>query len=63
MAKTAESAGCLAFHGADRISEDLRGLRFGQLLPVPQYDHGPLPFWEPAQGLDQAVPVDDQVIE
>jgi hypothetical protein len=32
-------------------------------MPVPQHDHGPLAVRYPAQRLDQAVPVDHQVVE
>src|SRR6266702_6595403 len=33
----------LALHGADRAAEDLRGLRFGQVVEEPQDHHRPLP--------------------
>jgi hypothetical protein len=63
VAKPGQSPGGLALHGADRIAEDLRGLRLRQLVPVAQHDHRPLPLGQPPQRHDQAVPVGDHVVE
>jgi hypothetical protein len=42
---------------------DRHEIGLGQLVPVPQHDHGPLPVGQPAQCVDQAVPVDDLIVE
>jgi hypothetical protein len=62
-AEPPERAAGLAFHGAGRIAQRVRGFLLGKLVPEPQHNHCPLAVRQLLQGPDQPVPVRDRLVQ